>query len=80
MKHQGTVIADAWIDEAGKVQCVKITRSIPVYYAVVTASRLRWQFQPAMLEGRTIAVVQSAAVLRRPFRAGEDHVHPLNEH
>jgi TonB family protein len=67
---QGTVTADVWIDEAGKVQRVTITRSIPVYDEVVTASLLQWQFRPAMLQGHAVAVVQSVAIPAPSFPGG----------
>ena len=65
-RGQGTVLLDVWIDENGRVTCVKVTRSIPILdHAVVTAVH-QWRFVPAMLDEKPVAVVQQVGVRYPP--------------
>src|ERR687897_2209148 len=41
---RGVIILDAWIDEAGNVTCVKVTRSIPIYDQAAIDALREWKF------------------------------------
>jgi periplasmic protein TonB len=59
---QGTVLMDVWIDEAGEVTCVKVTRSIPIADAAAVAAVRQWKFTPAKLGDRPVAVVHQVGI------------------
>lgn len=64
----GIVLMDVWIDENGRVTCVKVTRSIPVLdHAIVTAVH-QWKFAPAMMGDKPVAVVQQVGVRYPPVK------------
>jgi len=64
---QGTVLMDVWIGEDGAVKCVKVTRSIPIADAAAVAAVRQWEFTPAKLGDRPIAVVHRVGI---PYPAG----------
>lgn len=65
--NTGIVLMDVWIDENGRVTCVKVTRSmIPILdHAIVTAVH-QWKFSPAMMGDKPVAVVQTIGVRYPP--------------
>jgi TonB family protein len=53
---------DVWIDEAGEVKCVKVTRSIPIADTAAVAAVRQWKFTPAKLGDRPVAVVHEVGI------------------
>ena len=59
---RGPIFLDVWIDEQGRVTCIKITRSIPLYDQLVIDAVRQWRFTPATLVGSPVAVVQQVVI------------------
>ena len=59
---QGIVLMDVWIDENGRVTCVKVTRSIPILDQAIVTAVHQWKFSPAMMGDKPVAVVQTVGV------------------
>ena len=60
---QGVVVIAALVCEHGKVVATKVIESIPALDAAVTDAVRQWVFQPAMIQGVTVA-----AWKRVPYR------------
>jgi TonB family protein len=58
----GTVVMDVWIGEDGAVECVKVIRPVPLVDAVAVAAVRQWEFAPAKLGDRPIAVVHRIGI------------------
>ena len=59
---QGVVILEALIDVTGRVQDVKLLRSIPLLdQAAIDAVRL-WQYEPTLLDGVPVPVIMTVTV------------------
>jgi TonB family protein len=59
---RGPIVLDVWIDEKGRVTCVRVTRSIPLYNQGVIDAVRQWRFTPATLAGTPVAVVQQVVI------------------
>jgi TonB family protein len=59
---QGVVIIEALIDDAGNVANARILRSIPLLDAAALGAVSQWQFAPAEIDGRKVAVVMTVTV------------------
>jgi outer membrane biosynthesis protein TonB len=62
----GTVVIEATIDEAGKVQSTKVLRDLPPFTAKAIRGVADWRFMPATLNGRPL---KSKAILAFVFPA-----------
>jgi protein TonB len=54
---EGTVILEAVVDESGKVQSVKVLRSIPLLDNAAIAAVEQWRYQPVILNGTPVPFV-----------------------
>jgi protein TonB len=54
---EGTVILEALVDEHGRVQNVRILRSIPLLDRAAVAAVEQWQYNPVILKGRPVPFV-----------------------
>jgi TonB family protein len=59
---EGVVIAEVVIDEAGRVRDATIVRSIPLLDEAALAAVRRWQFKPAIVDGRVVPVRMTVTV------------------
>jgi TonB family protein len=59
---QGIVILDATIDEQGDVANVRVVRSVPMLDQAATDAVRQWKFQPALLNGKPVAVIVTMTV------------------
>jgi TonB family protein len=65
---KGVVLIDVWIDESGRVTCVRVTRSIPILDAAIVTAVQQWKFAPAMMGDKPVAVVQQVGVRFPPVK------------
>ncbi len=65
---KGVVLMDVWIDESGRVTCVRVTRSIPILDAAIVTAVQQWKFAPAMMGDKPVAVVQQVGVRFPPVK------------
>ena len=59
---QGVVILEATIGVDGRVQNVRVLRSIPLLDAAATDAVRQWQYTPTLLNGVPVAVVMTVTV------------------
>ena len=59
---EGVVILEAIIDPRGRVQNVKVLRSIPLLDAAAIAAVERWEYEPTLLNGVPVPVVMTVTV------------------
>jgi TonB family protein len=59
---QGIVILDATIDEQGDVANVRVVRSVPMLDQAAMDAVREWKFQPALLNGKPVAVIVTMTV------------------
>jgi TonB family protein len=59
---QGVVIVEALIGEDGRVQDVRILRSIPLLDQAALEAVLQWEFTPTLLNGVPVPVIMTATV------------------
>jgi periplasmic protein TonB len=60
--REGTVILEAVISEEGRVQHVKVLRSIPLLDQAAIDAVRQWEFTPSRLNGQPVAVVMTVTV------------------
>jgi TonB family protein len=65
---KGVVLMDVWIDESGRVTCVRVTRSIPILDAAIVTAVHQWKFAPATMGDKPVAVVQQVGVRFPPVK------------
>jgi protein TonB len=59
---EGVVILEAIIDPRGRVQNVKVLRSIPFLDEAAVAAVERWEYEPTLLNGIPVPVVVTVTV------------------
>jgi protein TonB len=59
---EGTVILEAQVDENGRVQNVRILRSIPLLDRAALDAVQQWQYTPVILNGRPVPFVLTVVV------------------
>jgi TonB family protein len=67
---EGIVIIEATIGVSGKVQDVKVLRSIPLLDAAAVAAVRQWEYTPTLLNGTPVPVIMTVTVafkLRQAF-------------
>jgi periplasmic protein TonB len=59
---QGVVILEAVLDVQGRVQSVRVLRSIPLLDQAAVEAVQQWRFTPALLNGEAVPVVMTVTV------------------
>lgn len=59
---QGVVVLEAVIDAAGRVNGVRVLRSLPLLEDAAIAAVKQWRYTPARLNGETIPVIMTITV------------------
>jgi protein TonB len=59
---EGMVILEAIIDAQGRVESVKVLRSLPLLDQAAVDAVKQWTFTPAMLNGAAVPVVMTVTV------------------
>jgi len=59
---EGTVVLEAVIDEQGRVNHVKVLRSIPLLDQAAVDAVRQWEFTPTLLNGQPVTVVMTVTV------------------
>jgi protein TonB len=59
---QGVVILEAVLDARGRVDSVRVLRSIPLLDQAAVDAVQQWRFTPALLNGQAVPVVMTVTV------------------
>ena len=59
---QGVVILEAVLDAQGRVESVRVLRSIPQLDRAAVDAVQQWRFTPALLNGQAVPVVMTVTV------------------
>ena len=59
---QGVVILEAVLDASGRVESVRVLRSIPLLDQAAVEAVRQWRFTPALLNGEPVPVVMTVTV------------------
>lgn len=60
--REGVVILEAVIDTHGRVESVRVLRSIPLLDQAAVAAVRQWQFTPTLLNGEPVPIVMTVTV------------------
>lgn len=63
---RGNVFVEIWLDETGKVTRTSVVRSIPSLDQAAIDCVMKWEFLPAMIEGRPMPTVMGVVVAFPP--------------
>jgi len=77
----GTVVLEAKINEAGKIEDLEVRRDIPLLKPHVVRWLQEWTFKPATLDGKAIPSIMTVAVTIMPtaYPAGNIPFPPLTQ-
>jgi protein TonB len=59
---EGVVILEAVLDDQGRVESVRVLRSIPMLDQAAVDAVRQWRFTPALLNGQAVPVVMTVTV------------------
>jgi protein TonB len=59
---QGVVILEAVLDAKGRVESVRVLRSVPTLDQAAVDAVQQWRFTPALLNGQPVPVVMTVTV------------------
>jgi protein TonB len=59
---EGVVILEAVLDDQGRVESVRVLRSIPLLDQAAVDAVRQWRFTPALLNGQAVPVVMTVTV------------------
>ena len=61
-KVEGTVILEAILDRSGRIDGLKVVRSVPLLDAAAIDAVHQWRYTPTVLNGQPVAVLMTITV------------------